>query len=74
MKQAVDTVLALDGPAFCEIFTDTKQVWEPKSSTKRLPDLTSFLERWQKEIMQFHQTWKINIPEILLDFSWQCVR
>ena len=31
MKQAVDTVLALDGPAFCEIFTDTKQVWEPKS-------------------------------------------
>lgn len=40
MKQAVDTVLALDGPAFCEIFTDTKQVWEPKSSTKRLPDGT----------------------------------
>lgn len=36
--------------------------------------LTSFLERWQKEIIQFHQTWKINIPEILLDFSWQCVR
>ena len=27
MKQAVDTMLALDGPAFCEIFTDTKQVW-----------------------------------------------
>lgn len=40
MKQAVDTVLALDGPAFCEVFTDTKQVWEPKSSTKRLPDGT----------------------------------
>ena len=40
MKQAVDTVLALDGPVFCEIFTDTKQVWEPKSSTKRLPDGT----------------------------------
>lgn len=40
MKQAVDTVLALDGSAFCEIFTDTKQVWEPKSSTKRLPDGT----------------------------------
>ena len=40
MKQAVDTVLALDGPAFCEFFTDTKQVWEPKSSTKRLPDGT----------------------------------
>ncbi len=40
MKTVVDTVLALDGPAFCEIFTDTKQVWEPKSSTKRLPDGT----------------------------------
>ena len=38
MKQAVDTVLALDGPAFCEIFTDTKLVWEP--STKRLLDGT----------------------------------
>ena len=28
------------GFAFCEIFTDTVQVWEPKSSTKRLPDGT----------------------------------
>lgn len=36
--------------------------------------LIRFLERWQKEIIQFHQTWKINIPEILLDFSCQCVR
>lgn len=40
MKQIVDEVLALDGPIFCEIFTDTKQVWEPKSSTKQLPDGT----------------------------------
>ena len=40
MKSAVDEVLSLNGPAFCEIFTDTKQVWEPKSSTKRLPDGT----------------------------------
>lgn len=40
MKKVVDTVLALDGPVFCEIFTDTTQVWEPKSSTKRLPDGT----------------------------------
>lgn len=47
MKQAVDTVLALDGPAFCEIFTDTKQVWEPKSSTKRLPDGTLVSPRWR---------------------------
>lgn len=40
MKHVVDEVLALDGPVFCEIFTDTKQVWEPKSSTKRLEDGT----------------------------------
>lgn len=40
MKQVVDTVLATDGPVFCEIFTDTQQVWEPKSSTKRLADGT----------------------------------
>lgn len=40
MKKVVDEVLALDGPVFCEIFTDTVQVWEPKSSTKRLPDGT----------------------------------
>ena len=40
MKAVVDEVLKLDGPVFCEIFTDTKQVWEPKSSTKKLADGT----------------------------------
>ena len=35
-KWAFDT----QGCTFCEIFTDTKQVWEPKSSAKRLPDGT----------------------------------
>ncbi len=40
MKAAVDEALKADGAVFCEIFTDTKQVWEPKSSTKRLPDGT----------------------------------
>ena len=40
MKKVVDEALALDGPVFVEIFTDTKQVWEPKSSTKRLEDGT----------------------------------
>ena len=40
MKQVVDEVLAFDGPVFCEVFTDTIQVWEPKSSTKRLEDGT----------------------------------
>lgn len=40
MKMAVDEALAIDGPVFTEIFTDTKQVWEPKSATKRLEDGT----------------------------------
>lgn len=40
MKKAVAEVLAAEGPVFCEIFTDTAQVWEPKSSTKRLADGT----------------------------------
>jgi acetolactate synthase-1/2/3 large subunit len=40
MKQIVPQVLAQPGFAFCEIFTNTTQVWEPKSSTKRLPDGT----------------------------------
>ena len=40
MKKVVDEVLKLDGPVFTEIFTDTEQVWEPKSSTRRLADGT----------------------------------
>lgn len=40
MKQAVAKTLQEEGFAFCEIFTDTVQVWEPKSSTKRLEDGT----------------------------------
>ena len=62
MKEVVDKVLSLDGPVFCEIFTDTEQRWEPKSSTKRLEDgtlvsppledLAPFLPREElKEIM-----------------------
>lgn len=47
MKQAVDEALAMDGAVFCEIFTDTKQVWEPKSSTKRLADGTLVSRRWR---------------------------
>lgn len=38
MIAVVDEALRIDGCIFCEIFTDTNQVWEPKSSTKRLPD------------------------------------
>ena len=40
MKRVVDEVLLQKGPLFCEIFTDTQQAWEPKSSTKRLEDGT----------------------------------
>ncbi len=40
MKTVVDKVLKLEGSVFVEIFTDTKQFWEPKSSTKRLEDGT----------------------------------
>lgn len=40
MKAAVDKALAAEGAVFCEIFTDTDQVWEPKSATKRLADGT----------------------------------
>ena len=40
MKKVVDKVLLLNEPVFCEIFTDTLQVWEPKSSTKKLEDGT----------------------------------
>lgn len=63
MKKAVDETLAYDGPVFCEIFTDTKQVWEPKSSTKRLEDgtlvsppledLAPFLPREELEKIMF---------------------
>ena len=40
MKAVVDEAIKAEGPVFVEIFTDTKQVWEPKSSTKRLEDGT----------------------------------
>ncbi len=40
MKKVVEEVLKINGPVFTEIFTDTEQVWEPKSSTKRLTDGT----------------------------------
>lgn len=38
IKTVAKQVLDLDGPVFCEVFTDTKQVWEPKSSARRLED------------------------------------
>lgn len=40
MKDVITEILEKDGPIFCEVYTDTEQVWEPKSSTKRLEDGT----------------------------------
>lgn len=40
MHKIFDAVFACEGPVFCEVFTDTQQVWEPKSSARRLPDGT----------------------------------
>ncbi len=40
MKTAVEKTLNQSGFAFCEIFTDTEQVWEPKSSARKLEDGT----------------------------------
>lgn len=63
MRDTVNKVLALDGAVFCEIFTDTDQAWEPKSSTKKLEDgslvsppledLAPFLPREELEGIMF---------------------
>lgn len=63
MMSVVDQVLDIDGAVFVEIFTDTKQVWEPKSSTKKfadgtlvsppLEDLAPFLPKEELEKQMF---------------------
>lgn len=63
MREVVNRVLAEPGYVLCEIFTDTQQVWEPKSSTKRLPDgslisppledMAPFLPREELEAQMF---------------------
>ena len=40
MKKVIDEVLKIDGAVFVEMFTDTNQIFEPKSSTKKLEDGT----------------------------------
>ncbi|MCL1984501.1 MAG: thiamine pyrophosphate-binding protein [Methanomassiliicoccaceae archaeon] len=34
----LDNILSHEGYLICEVFTDTDQIFEPKSATKRLPD------------------------------------
>lgn len=63
MQLVVEKALITKGPVFCEIITDTEQVWEPKSSTKRikngalysppLEDLAPFLPREELERNMF---------------------
>lgn len=38
IEEAIERTLAIDGAAICEVFCDTQQSWEPKSSAKRLAD------------------------------------
>ena len=38
VQECIDWALKTEGFTFCEIMTDTKQVWEPKSSARRLED------------------------------------
>jgi acetolactate synthase-1/2/3 large subunit len=40
MDEVIARTLADTAPVFCEVFTDTVQVWEPKSSARRNPDGT----------------------------------
>lgn len=38
LNKVIDTVLESNSYYLCEVFCDTKQVFEPKSATKKLPD------------------------------------
>ena len=40
LDSKLEQALSENGPVFCEVFTDTTQVWEPKSSARRNPDGT----------------------------------
>ena len=40
LEGGVEQALATEGPVICEVFVTTDQVFEPKSSAKRLPDGT----------------------------------
>ena len=40
LDSKLEQALSENGPVLCEVFTDTTQVWEPKSSARRNPDGT----------------------------------
>ena len=59
LKNTLTTTLNSDGPIICEVFVDTKQSFEPKSASKKLPngkmvsapleDMKPFLDRKELE-------------------------
>ncbi len=63
LNEKLKSVLELGGQVFCEVFTDTVQVWAPKSSVKKetdgtltsppLEDLAPFLTREELEQNMF---------------------
>ena len=38
IAEKVEQTLAMEGPVFCEVFVTRDQNFEPKSSSKKLPD------------------------------------
>lgn len=40
LENRIEEAVREKGPLFCQVFTDTTQVWEPKSSARRRPDGT----------------------------------
>lgn len=40
LREVIEHMLKISGPAVCEVFVSIEQVFEPKSSAKRLPDGT----------------------------------
>lgn len=40
LNEAVAKTLAMEGPVICEVFVTTDQVFEPKSSSRKMPDGT----------------------------------
>lgn len=40
LKEAVERTLSMDGPAICEVFVSLDQAFEPKASSRKMPDGT----------------------------------
>ena len=63
MKNVIDEDLEIEGQLFAEIFTDTNQIFEPKSATKKMEDGSlkrQLLKTWHR----FYQ--KMNLHQLYL--------